>query len=95
MKLYQEAGLPKGVLQCIHVGEIKTMEQICQRKEIAHICFTGSVEGGRAVERASVASNREVFVSVGLELGGKDPAYVRADADIAHAAVSRILLLAG
>jgi acyl-CoA reductase-like NAD-dependent aldehyde dehydrogenase len=45
------------------------------------VCFTGSVEGGHAVQQA--AANR--FIGIGLELGGKDPAYVRADADLAHA----------
>jgi acyl-CoA reductase-like NAD-dependent aldehyde dehydrogenase len=45
---------------------------------IDHVAFTGSVEGGRAVQRA--ASGR--FVDVGLELGGKDAAYVADDADL-------------
>jgi acyl-CoA reductase-like NAD-dependent aldehyde dehydrogenase len=45
------------------------------------VAFTGSVAGGHAVTRA--ASGR--FAGLGLELGGKDPAYVRADADINHA----------
>jgi acyl-CoA reductase-like NAD-dependent aldehyde dehydrogenase len=49
---------------------------------IAHVAFTGSVAVGHAVSRA--ASDR--FISVGLELGGKDPAYVRADADLQYAA---------
>ena len=43
--------------------------------------FTGSVEGGRAVQQA--AANR--FIGMDLELGGKDPAYVRADAPLEHA----------
>ena len=41
------------------------------------VAFTGSVEGGRAVHRAAAGH----FKAVGLELGGKDPAYIRADAD--------------
>jgi acyl-CoA reductase-like NAD-dependent aldehyde dehydrogenase len=49
--------------------------------EVDFVCFTGSVEGGRSVQRA--ASER--FIGLGLELGGKDPAYVRADADLEHA----------
>jgi acyl-CoA reductase-like NAD-dependent aldehyde dehydrogenase len=53
-----------------------------QHPATAYVNFTGSVEGGLAVQRA--ASGR--FIGVGLELGGKDPAYVRADADVAHAA---------
>jgi acyl-CoA reductase-like NAD-dependent aldehyde dehydrogenase len=46
---------------------------------IAHVAFTGSVSGGRHVHRA--AADR--FIDVGLELGGKDPAYVAEDADLA------------
>ena len=48
---------------------------------IDHAAFTGSVEGGRAVERAAAGG----FTTLTLELGGKDPAYVRADADVAAA----------
>jgi acyl-CoA reductase-like NAD-dependent aldehyde dehydrogenase len=48
---------------------------------VNYVAFTGSVAGGAMVERA--ASGK--FIGVGLELGGKDPAYIRADADIAHA----------
>src|SRR5262249_23481017 len=42
--------------------------------------FTGSVDGGHAVQRAAAAR----FVGTGLELGGKDPAYVRPDASLAY-----------
>jgi acyl-CoA reductase-like NAD-dependent aldehyde dehydrogenase len=48
---------------------------------VANVCFTGSVAGGRAVVGATAAG----FATSGLELGGKDPAYVRADANLAHA----------
>jgi acyl-CoA reductase-like NAD-dependent aldehyde dehydrogenase len=44
------------------------------------VAFTGSVEGGRAVHRASA----DRFIAAGLELGGKDPAYVRPDAPMQH-----------
>lgn len=47
------------------------------------VCFTGSVAGGLAVQRA--ASDR-VAIRVGLELGGKDPAYIRQDVDVKWAA---------
>jgi acyl-CoA reductase-like NAD-dependent aldehyde dehydrogenase len=50
--------------------------------EIDHVCFTGSVRTGRTVYRAAA----ERLIGVGLELGGKDPAYVAADADLAFAA---------
>src|SRR6185503_9582572 len=50
-------------------------------RRIAFVAFTGSVDGGHAVQRAAA----ERFIATGLELGGKDPAYVRADADLANA----------
>ena len=49
---------------------------------LAHVAFTGSVEGGRQIYRQ--VSQR--FIDVGLELGGKDPAYIAEDADIEFAA---------
>lgn len=90
LEFYAEAGLPEHVLQVIHLGSVEVMKQVCQRSEIAHICFTGSVAGGRAVEQASALADRDHFVGVGLELGGKDPAYVRADADAAYSAVELV-----
>jgi acyl-CoA reductase-like NAD-dependent aldehyde dehydrogenase len=48
---------------------------------VDHCNFTGSVTGGRSIERAAAGT----FTSLGLELGGKDPAYVRADANLPHA----------
>jgi acyl-CoA reductase-like NAD-dependent aldehyde dehydrogenase len=48
---------------------------------IGHVAFTGSVEGGREIHRAV----GERFIDAGLELGGKDPGYVAADADLAQA----------
>lgn len=49
---------------------------------IDHVAFTGSVAGGRELYREA-ASNR--FIDVGLELGGKDPAYVAEDANLEYA----------
>ena len=74
------AGLPEGLLQFLHMSHDATAALIRQ-PQIAHVCFTGSVPGGAAMEAA--ASGR--FIGVGLELGGKDPAYVRADANLDHA----------
>ncbi|ORY83606.1 aldehyde dehydrogenase [Protomyces lactucae-debilis] len=90
VELYSAAGLPEHVLQCIHVGSPDIVSKICQRPELKHISFTGSVAGGRAVDRASALAERDGFISVGLELGGKDPAYVRADIDPKVAAVELV-----
>jgi acyl-CoA reductase-like NAD-dependent aldehyde dehydrogenase len=77
---FAQAGLPAGVFQVLHLTPA-TAEALVHEERIAHVAFTGSVAVGHAVSRA--AADR--FISVGLELGGKDPAYVRADADVAHA----------
>lgn len=81
-QFFSEAGLPQGVLQYFHCGSPTTMEAIVRDPKIALVCFTGSVAGGLAVQKA--AADR--IVNVGLELGGKDPAYVRADVDLDWAA---------
>ena len=56
-------------------------ERLIASGAIDHINFTGSVEGGRRIEKAAAGT----FATLGLELGGKDPAYVRADADLDNA----------
>ncbi|OLN81203.1 Succinate-semialdehyde dehydrogenase [NADP(+)] 2 [Colletotrichum chlorophyti] len=81
-KVFEEAGLPKGVLQYFHSGSPVQIESIVRNPKVKLVCFTGSVAGGLAVQKA--ASDR--IVNVGLELGGKDPAYVRGDVDIDWAA---------
>ena len=50
---------------------------VVAHEDIDYVAFTGSVKGGRAIAKA--ATNK--FMHLGLELGGKDPAYVRADVD--------------
>ena len=81
-KIFTEASLPENVIQYFHCGSSVMIESIVRNPELALICFTGSVAGGLAVQRA--AADR--VVPLGLELGGKDPAYVRADVDITWAA---------
>ncbi|KAI0889535.1 aldehyde dehydrogenase [Annulohypoxylon maeteangense] len=81
-KIFAEAGLPAGVLQYFHCGSPLIMESVVRNPAISLICFTGSVAGGLAVQKA--AADR--IVNVGLELGGKDPAYVRGDVDLDWAA---------
>ncbi|KAG9247351.1 Aldehyde/histidinol dehydrogenase [Calycina marina] len=80
--IFTEAGLPKNVIQYFHSGSPLIIEAMVKDPKVALICFTGSVAGGMAVQKA--ASDR--IVNVGLELGGKDPAYIRSDVDIAWAA---------
>ncbi len=73
-------GLPRGVFQYLHLPHADT-ERVIASGDIGFVAFTGSERGGLMVEKAAAGR----FIGVGLELGGKDPAYVRADADIGHA----------
>jgi acyl-CoA reductase-like NAD-dependent aldehyde dehydrogenase len=77
---FASAGVPRGVFQYLHLSHADTAHLMSDRR-VASVCFTGSVAGGRAV----VAATGLGFATSGLELGGKDPAYVRADANLAHA----------
>ena len=78
----QKTGLDEleGVFQYLHITHEQVASAI-QDQRIAYVAFTGSVEGGHAIQKA--VGNR--LITAGLELGGKDPAYVRADADLAQA----------
>jgi len=76
---FAEAGLPPGVLQQAQLSH-QGVAQAIGSPEVEFVAFTGSVEGGHAVQQA--ASGR--FIATGLELGGKDPAYVCADAPFEH-----------
>jgi acyl-CoA reductase-like NAD-dependent aldehyde dehydrogenase len=77
---FKAAGAPEGLFQYLHMSHDDVTRAIGDAR-VNFVAFTGSVEGGHAVTRA--ASGR--FLDLGLELGGKDPAYVRQDADLAHA----------
>jgi acyl-CoA reductase-like NAD-dependent aldehyde dehydrogenase len=81
--IFLEAGLPPNVIQYFHSGSNLQTEAVIRSPEIQLVCFTGSVAGGLAVQKA--ASDR-VSVRVGLELGGNDPAYIRSDVDLKWAA---------
>ncbi len=76
----ESAGLPAGLFQNLVLGHADT-EKLIASGQIDHINFTGSVEGGRRIEKAAAGT----FATLGLELGGKDPAYVRADANLDNA----------
>jgi len=77
---FREAGLPEDVFQAIHLSHAAT-EAAIRDPRVDFVAFTGSVAGGHAVQKA--AADR--FIGTGLELGGCDPAYVRHDANLAHA----------
>ncbi len=84
-KAFEKAGLPKGVFQNIVMTHAQT-ERLLGSGKIDHVNFTGSVAGGRAIEKAAAGT----FMTLGLELGGKDPAYVLPDAKMDHAVASLV-----
>jgi acyl-CoA reductase-like NAD-dependent aldehyde dehydrogenase len=79
-RAFEIAGLPVGLFQNLVMDHAQTARMIGSGR-VQQVNFTGSVAGGRAIEAAASGH----FLGVGLELGGKDPAYVRADADLAFA----------
>lgn len=80
LKAAKVAGLPDGAFQILHIDHEKTASLI-GNPAIDGVFFTGSVEGGMAIQKSLTSK----FIPCGLELGGKDPAYVRADADLDYA----------
>ena len=74
---FKAVGLPPGVFQFLHMDHAQVARTIADPR-IAFVAFTGSVPGGQAVQKAAAAR----FIGTGFELGGKDPAYVRPDADL-------------
>lgn len=82
---FKAAGLPSGVFQVLHMSH-RTTELAIQHPAVSFVNFTGSVRGGHEIVRAACSR----FIGCGLELGGKDPAYVRADADLEHAVANLV-----
>ena len=72
----KEAGLPDGLFQILH-GDYKIGRAICEHPGIAKISLTGGVDTGRLIMAQSAATLKKVT----LELGGKSPLLVFADAD--------------
>ena len=84
-KAFIDAGLDKDIFQVFHCGDFTKVEKLVQAPEINLVCFTGSVPGGLAVQKAAAG---RVDCKVGLELGGKDPCIVTATADLERAATA-------
>ena len=78
---FAAAGAPPHLVQALHCDH-PTSERVAADRRVGYVAFTGSILGGHRIY-ASVAASR--FTDVGLELGGNDPAYVAADADLAKA----------
>lgn len=77
-RAFAEAGADPSWVQAIFADHA-TAERIAGDRRVGHVVFTGSVLGGHRIQKAAA----EGFASVGLELGGNDPAYVAPDCDLA------------
>ncbi len=82
---FDAAGLPTGVFQFIHASH-DSVNTMIHDQRVNFVVFTGSVDGGRAMQRSAAGR----FIGVGTELGGKDPSYIRSDADIAYAIAENV-----
>ena len=80
---FDEAGLPQGLFQKLDI-DVDVAKFVIQHDSIAGVLFTGSVAAGQKVNQLAAECNK--YIPVGLELGGKDPAYVRPDANVKSAA---------
>ncbi len=85
VRAFVEAGVPDDVFINLFLDH-QTTSALIAAGNFNFINFTGSVEGGRSIERAAAGT----FAGVGLELGGKDPGYVMEDADL-DAAVDTLM----
>jgi len=81
----QDLNLNERVFQYLHLSHGMTADLV-KNEAINYVSFTGSVEGGKAIEQAAAG----LFKPVALELGGKDPAYVMPDADMEHAVANLV-----
>lgn len=84
-KVFEKTGMPAGVFQFLHLNHALTTSLV-QNPAIASVTFTGSNAGGITIEQALAGH----FKSVTFELGGKDPAYVLPDADLAFAVANLV-----
>ena len=80
-KSFLEAGGPPAVLQALRLNRANT-ERLHRHKGIAQVAVTGALPNTEPEPR----SRRRRHIGLGLDLGGKDAAYIRPDADIARAA---------
>ncbi len=83
-ELALEAGLPEGVLSVVAGPGSACGARLVEHPDVAKIAFTGSTEVGRSIAAGAAATIKRVT----LELGGKSPNLVFADADLEAAAAA-------
>ena len=86
-RVFEEAGLPKGVFQVVTGPGGEVGDYLAGHQDVDMVAFTGSVEVGKHIMRRAAENVKKI----GLELGGKSPNIVFADADF-EAAVDGALI---
>jgi len=84
VQAFSAAGAPKGLVSVLHAPN-EVVAEVIEHERLGFVAFTGSVEGGRQVHKHLVEHR---FIDSALELGGKDPAYIAADANLEYAVAS-------
>ncbi|KQX95398.1 2-hydroxymuconic semialdehyde dehydrogenase [Rhodanobacter sp. Root480] len=82
-----EAGFPAGVLNIVHGRGPTVGQALVEHPQVRAISFTGSTATGAAIAAAAAPQ----FKKVSLEMGGKNPAIVFADADLSDANMDTIV----
>jgi phenylacetaldehyde dehydrogenase len=77
-EIAEEAGLPDGVLNVVTGDGAVVGGRLAEQPDVDKVAFTGSTSVGRAIVRAAMGNLKKVS----LELGGKSPVLVFADADV-------------
>lgn len=78
VEIMEKAGLPIGVVNVVTGAGSVVGQRLCEHPDVGHLTFTGSVETGKRVMKAA----SDHLASVTLELGGKSPNLILADADL-------------
>jgi acyl-CoA reductase-like NAD-dependent aldehyde dehydrogenase len=85
VEAFRKTDLPQDLIASIHVDHA-TIRKLLDARAVDFVSFTGSVEGGRQVYQAASAQ----LLDMGLELGGKDPAFIREDANFDFAVANLV-----
>jgi acyl-CoA reductase-like NAD-dependent aldehyde dehydrogenase len=78
VELVERAGVPKGVVNLV-TGDGSVGAMLSSHPDVDHLSYTGSTATGKLITKASAESNLKRLT---LELGGKAPSVIAADADI-------------
>jgi len=87
----REAGIPEGVVNVVAGPGSVCGQRLVEHPDVAKIAFTGSTEVGRSIAAGAAATVKRVT----LELGGKSPNLVFADADLEAAAAAAPMAVFG